>query len=110
MGTTMYLRQASIAIFVTISLSLPAQAQSFSRQDLDCAVAATIEDARADRGATGDNGFHELIIFFVRRLNAQDDQTNWTRVVYDRSKLSSKRNSAELLAKCTELYQGSPRR
>lgn len=106
----MYVRLASVTIFAAMSLSLPAQAQSFSRQDLDCAVAATIEDARADRGASGDNNFHELIIFFVRRLNAQDDQTNWARVVYDRSKLNPKRDSAELLAKCTELYQSSVHR
>jgi hypothetical protein len=104
----MYMRLASITIFVAFSLGLPAKAQSFSRQDLDCAVAVTIEGARADKGTTGDNSFHELIIFFVRRLNAQDDQTNWARVVYDRSKLNPKRDSAELLAKCTELYQSSP--
>jgi hypothetical protein len=103
----MYMRLASIAIFVVFSLGLPAKAQSFSRQDLDCAVAATIEGARAHRGTTGDDSFHELMIFFIRRLNAQDDQTNWARVVYDRSKLSPKRYSAELLAKCTELYQSS---
>jgi hypothetical protein len=106
----MYTRLASVTIFVAMSLSLPAQAQSFSRQDLDCAVAATVEGARTDRGTTGDNNFHELIIFFVRRLNAQDDQTNWARVVYDRSQLSPRRNSAELLAKCTELYQSSVNR
>jgi hypothetical protein len=106
----MHMRLASITIFVAISLSLPAKAQSFSRQDLDCAVAATIEDARANRATTGDASFHELIIFFVRRLNAQDDQTNWARVVYDRSQLSSKRDSAELLAKCAELYQRSLQR
>ena len=103
----MYMRLASITIFVAFSLGLPAKAQSFSRQDLDCAVAATIKDARADKGTTGDNSFHELIIFFLRRLNAQDDQTNWARVVYDRSKLNPKRDTAELLAKCTELYQSS---
>ena len=38
-----------------------------------------------------------MIIFFVRRLNAQDDQTNWARVVYV-SKSNPKRDSAELLA------------
>ena len=104
----MYMRLASITIFVAFSLGLPAKAQSFSRQDLDCAVAATINGARADKDTTGDNSFHELIIFFVRRLNAQDDQTNWARVVYDRSKSNPKRDSAELLAKCAELYQSSP--
>ena len=102
----MSMRLASIAIFVVFSLALPARAQ-INRQDLDCAVAATIEDARADKGTTGENSFHELIIFFILRLNAQDDQTNWARVVYDRSKLNPKRGSAELLAKCTELYQSS---
>jgi hypothetical protein len=101
------MRLASIAIFIAFSSGLPAKAQSFNRQDLDCAVAATIEGARADKGTTGDNRFHELIIFFVRRLNAQDDQTNWARLIYDRSKLNPKRYSAELLAKCTELYQSS---
>jgi hypothetical protein len=104
----MYMRLASITIFIALSLGLPAKAQSFSRQDLDCAVAATIESARADKRTTGDNSFHELIIFFLRRLNTQDDQTNWARVVYDRSQLNRKRDSAELLAKCTELYQSSP--
>jgi hypothetical protein len=104
------MRQAAIAIFVAISLGLPAKAQSFSRQDLDCAVAATIERARASKGTTEENSLHELVIFFVRRLNAQDDETNWARVVYDRSQLRTKRNSAELLAKCTELYQSSLRR
>jgi|SRR5271155_5754574 len=103
----MYMRLASITIFVAFSLGLPTKAQSFSRQDLDCAVAATIEDARADKGTTGNNSFHELTIFFVRRLIAQGDQTNWARVVYDRSKLNPKRASAALLAKCTELYQSS---
>ena len=103
----MYMRLASMTIFVAFSLGLPAKAESFNRQDLDCAVAATIEGARADKGTTGGNSFHELMIFFIRRLNAQDDQTNWARVVYDRSKLSPKRYSAELLAKCTELYQSS---
>jgi hypothetical protein len=96
-----------MTILLALSLSLPAKAQSFSHQDLDCAVAATIEDARASRATTGDNSFHELIVFFVRRLNAQDDQTNWARVVYDRSQLNRKRDSAELLAKCAELYQSS---
>ena len=100
-------RLASITIFVVFSLGLPTAAQSFSRQDLDCAVAATIEEARADKGTTGENSFHELILFFLRRLNAQDDQTNWARVVYDRSKLNPKQDSAELLAKCTGLYQSS---
>jgi hypothetical protein len=104
----MYMRLASITIFIAFSLGLPAKAQSFSRHDLDCAVAATIEGARTDKGTTGDNRFHELIVFFVRRLIAQDDQTNWARLVYDRSKLNPKRYfSAEFLAKCTELYQGS---
>ena len=103
----MYMRLASIAIFVAFSLGLPAKAQSFSRQDLDCAVAATIKGARADKDTTGDNSFHELIIFFVRRLNAQDDQTNWARVVYDRSNLKQKGGSAQLLAKCIELYRQS---
>jgi hypothetical protein len=103
----MHLRLASIAIVVAISFELPAKAQSFSRQDLDCAVAATIERARVDKDTAADNSFHELIIYFLRRLNAQDDQTNWARVVYDRSKLSSKRDAAGLLAKCTELYQSS---
>jgi hypothetical protein len=103
----MDMRLASIAIFAAFSLGLPAKAQSFNRQDLDCAVAATIAGARADKGTTADNSFHELMIFFIRRLNAQDDQTNWARVVYDRSKLYRKRDSAELLAKCTELYQSS---
>jgi hypothetical protein len=103
----MTMRLASITILAAFSLGLPAKAQSFNRQDLDCAVAAAIAGARADKGKTGDNSFHELIIFFVRRLNAQDDQTNWARVVYDRSQLYRKRDSAELLAKCTELYQSS---
>ena len=103
----MYVRLASIAIFAALSLNLPAKAQSFSRQDLDCAVAATIKDARADKDATGDSKFHEMMIFFLRRLNAQDDQTNWARVAYDRSKLNPKMATAELLAKCTELYQSS---
>jgi hypothetical protein len=96
-----------MTIFVAFSLGLPAKAESFSRQDLDCAVAATIKGARADKGTTGDNGSRELIAFFLRRLNVQDDQTNWARVVYDRSQLGPKRYSAELLAKCTELYQNS---
>jgi hypothetical protein len=98
-----------MTIFVALSLVLPVKAQSFSRQDLNCAVAATIAGARADKATTADNSFHELIIFFIRRLNAQDDQTNWARVVYDRSRLYRKRDSAELLAKCTELYQSSLR-
>jgi hypothetical protein len=102
------MRLAAITILAAFSLGLPAKAQSFNRQDLDCAVAATIESARANKGTTGENSFHELMIFFIRRLNAQDDQTNWARVVYDRSQLNRKRVSAELLAKCTELYQSSP--
>jgi hypothetical protein len=40
-GTAMYMRLAPITIFLALSLGLPAKAQSFSRQDLDCAVAAT---------------------------------------------------------------------
>jgi hypothetical protein len=103
----MSLRLTSITILVALSLGLPAQAQSYSRQDLDCAVAATIKAARADKGTPEDNGFHDLIIFFVRRLNVQNDQTNWARVVYDRSKLNPRQYSAELLAKCTDIYQSS---
>jgi hypothetical protein len=64
----MYMRLASITIFVAFSLGLPAKAQSFSRQDLDCAVAATIEGARAHRGTTGDDSFHELMIFLFVAL------------------------------------------
>jgi hypothetical protein len=101
------MRLALITIFVVFSLGVPAKAQSFSRQDLDCAVAATIEGARADKGSTEENRFHELLVFFIRRLNVQDDQTNWARVVYDRSKLNPKQDSAELLARCTELSQSS---
>jgi hypothetical protein len=103
----MSMRLASMTIVLALSLGLPAKAESFNRQDLDCAVAATIKGARADKGTTEDNSFHELIIFFLRRLNEQDDQTNWARVVYDRSQLYRKRDSAELLAKCTEIYQSS---
>jgi hypothetical protein len=103
----MSMRLAAITVFVAFSLCLPAKAQSFSRQDLDCAVAATIEAAHGEKGTAGDNSFHELIIFFLRRLTAQDDETNWARVIYDRSQLSPKRGSAEFLAKCTELYQSS---
>ena len=51
----MYMRLASITIFVAFLLGLPAKAQSFSRQDLDCAVAATIKGARADKDR------HEII-------------------------------------------------
>jgi hypothetical protein len=106
-GTAMYIRLASIAIFVACLSSLPAKAQSFNRQDLDCAVAATIEEGRANKGAMPDNSFHEMIIFFVRRLVMHDDQTNWARVVYDRSRLSPRRAPVAFLAKCTELYQSS---
>ena len=102
MGT----RLALITIFV-VSLGLPAKAQSFDRQDLDCAVAVTIEEARADKGTTDANRFHELLIFFIRRLNVQDDQTNWARIVYDRSKLNPKQDTPELLARCTELHRSS---
>jgi hypothetical protein len=98
-------RLASISIFVLFSLSLPTMAQSFNRQDLDCAVAATIESARA--GTTRENSSSELTLFFIDRLVARDDETNWARVVYDRSKLNPKGGSAELLAKCTELYRQS---
>jgi hypothetical protein len=45
-----------------------ARAQSFSREDLDCAVAAKIEDARADKGTTGVNSFHELFLFLFVAL------------------------------------------
>jgi hypothetical protein len=106
-ASAMSMRIASIAIFAVLLLGLPARAQSFSRQDLDCAVVAAIEDARADKGAAGGNSAHQLLIFFVGRLNAQDDQTNWARVAYDRSQLSPKLDTPELLAKCTELYQSS---
>jgi hypothetical protein len=92
----------SIAIFVLFSLSLPTRAQSFNRQDLDCAVAATIESARA--GTTREHSSSELTLFFIDRLVAGDDETNWARVVYDRSQLKRKGGSAELLAKCKELY------
>jgi hypothetical protein len=102
----MGMRLASIIIFVLFSLGLPARAQSFDRQDLDCAVAATIE-ARADKGTTGENSFHEVTIFFIGRLNARDDQTNWARVVYDRSQFNRYQGSAEFLAQCTELYRSS---
>lgn len=104
----MYMRRASTTILLALSLVVPAKAQSYNRQDLDCAVAATIEGARA-KGTTEDNSLHEVVIFFLRRLNAQDDQTNWARVVYDRSQLYRRRSSAELFAKCTELYQSSRR-
>jgi len=103
----MRMRLASIAIFVLFLSGLPARAQSFDRQDLDCAVAATIADARAAKGPTGESSFNELINFFIRRLVAQDDQTNWARVAYDRSQLYPKQGSAELLAKCTEIYQSA---
>ena len=98
----MGMRPALISIFVLFSLGPPATAQPVNRQDLDCAVAATIEKARAE--TTGENSSSELTLFFLDRLSARDDQTNWARVVYDRSKLYPKGSSAELLAKCTELY------
>jgi hypothetical protein len=101
------MRIASIAIFAVFLLGLPARSQSFSRQDLDCAVVATIEDGRSDKDPAGENIARQLLIFFIGRLNAQDDQTNWARVAYDRSKLNPKLDIAELLAKCTELYQSS---
>jgi len=98
-------RLVSVTIFVLFSLGLTARAQSFNRQDLDCAVAVTIESARA--GTTGENSSSELTFFFLNRLVEQDDQTNWARVIYDRSKLKHKGDSAELLAKCIELYRQS---
>jgi hypothetical protein len=99
-------RLVSIAIFALFSFNLPAGAQAFNRQDLDCAVAATGEGAQA--GTTKQNT--ELTIFFINRLVAQDDQTNWARVAYDRYKLSRKGVSAELLARCKELFLQSLRR
>jgi hypothetical protein len=101
----MGMRLASIAIFVVFSLTLPAKAQ-INRQDLDCAVALTVEGARADadKGTT-----REMFLFFLGRLIAQDDETNWARTVYDISQLKSKRDPSELLPKCTELYQSSLR-
>mgnify|MGYP006959142880 CR=1 FL=1 len=101
-------RLVLITIFVVFSLSLPARAQQFNRQDLDCAVAATIERARA--GTPKEHSSSELTLFFLDRLVARDDQTNWARVVYDRSQLNRKGGSAELLAKCKELYLQSLRR
>jgi hypothetical protein len=98
-------RLVSIAIFVIFSLGLPAKAQQFNRQDLDCAVAATLESARA--GTTRGHSSSELTLFFLDRLVARDDETNWARVVYDRSQLKQKGGSAELLAKCKELYLSS---
>jgi hypothetical protein len=101
-GTVVIIVGAIVALF---SLGLPARAQSVDRQDLDCAVAATLEKARAGKD---ENSPSKLIDFFIRRLVAQDDQTNWARLVYDRSKLKHKGDSAELLAKCTELYLQLP--
>ena len=97
-------RLVSVTIFVLFSLELPGWAQSFNRQDLDCAVAATIESARA--GTARENSTSELTLFFLDRLVAQDDETNWARVIYDRSQLKHKFGS-ELLAKCMELYRQS---
>jgi len=91
-------------MFVLFSWGLPARAQSFNRQDLDCAVAATIE---AKRAGTARENNTELTHFFLGRLVAQDDETNWARVVYDRSNLKQKFVSAELLVKCMELYRQS---
>jgi hypothetical protein len=108
-GTAMYMRLAPVTIFVLFALGLPARAQSFDRQDLDCAVAATIE-ARADKGTTEANSIHKLALFFLNRLVARDDQTNWARVVYDRSQFKRYQGSAEFLAQCTELYRSSLRR
>jgi hypothetical protein len=99
-----------VTILVAIASSLPAKAESYNRQDLDCAVAAAIANARAEKTTSANNSYHDLIIFFTRRLNAQDDETNWARVVYDRAQLYRKRDSADLLAKCTELYQSSAHR
>ena len=101
-------RLVSVAISALFSLSLPAKAQEFNRQDLDCAVAARIESDRA--AATRQNSSSELTVFFINRLVARDDQTNWARVVYDRSQLNRKGGSAELLAKCKELYLQSTHR
>jgi hypothetical protein len=104
----MGMRIASIAIFVVFSLGLPAQAQSIDRQDLDCATAAST--ARADQGTTGENGSSELLRFFIDRLYARDDQTNWARVAYDRAQFYRKRDWSELLEKCTELYRSALQR
>jgi hypothetical protein len=94
-----------VAVIVALfSFGLPARAE-VDRQDLDCAVAATIEKAR---GRTDENSPSKLINFFIGRLVAQDDQTNWARLVYDRSQLKHKGDSAELFAKCMELYLQSP--
>ena len=98
-------RLISVTVFVLFSLCLPAGAQSFNRQDLDCAVAATIESKRA--GSARADGTPDLTHFFLGRLVTQDDETNWARVVYDRSNLKQKGGSAELLAKCIELYRQS---
>jgi hypothetical protein len=106
----MSMRTASLTIIVVFLLGLPARAQSFNRQDLDCAVAAKIEEARAGKDTARENNAHQLLIFFIDRLVAQDDETNWARVAYDRSQLKPKFDSAELLAKCAELYQSSVHR
>ncbi len=98
-------RLISVTIFVLFSLGLAARAQSFNRQDLDCAVAATIEARRA--GTARENSTNELLHFFLGRLVALDDENNWARVVYDRSNLKQKGSSAELLPKCMELYRQS---
>ena len=98
-------RLISVTIFALFSLGLPARAQSFNRQDLDCAVAGTIESKRAK-----ENGTSELTHFFLRRLVEQDDETNWARVVYDRANLKQKGGSAELLAKCMHVFNEGARK
>ncbi len=102
---TILARDISTAILLILSLTLSSKAQSFNRQDLDCAVAATLESKRA--GPLSEYRTPELIHFFLGRLVAQDDETNWARVVYDRSNLKQKRGSAEILPKCLELYRQS---
>jgi hypothetical protein len=73
--------------------------------DLACAVGATLEMITAPTNGSERQSFYELSLFYIGRLSARDDHTNWGTIVA-KSMVGRKgqHSSLALMKKCLQIF------
>ena len=82
-----------------------ANAQTANDFDLVCAVTAGAEMGASPKGSAAQSAALMVWTFYLGRLSARDDETNWNTVVKGKvAELRERARSKELYSKCMGFY------
>lgn len=93
----------AMVVFASLYAS---EAQTVTAQDLDlgCAIAGTVEVIEAHDKEMRD-AFYAFTLFFLGRLSARDDKTNWNKIIMNDLREARKKGiSAGLMSRCTVIF------